>query len=453
MNFSLFLFFLIGIQGVCLYIGRRGGGKVEDRESYFLAGRSLKVFPLMMTFIATQIGGGVLLGAAEEAFCYGYGVILYPLGVALGLIFLGMGPGKRLAAGSLTTVVAIFEVVYGSKKLRRIAFLLSAGSLFFILVAQVIALDRLFNAFAFGKYLTLAFWIVLALYTSTGGFRGVVRTDIIQAGFLLLAVVCCGISVWFVVPQSLPLTEPFQPLPYAKLSNWILMPMLFMIVEQDMVQRCVAASSPQRLQWAAVGAGVTLLIFNFVPLFLGSLGAKVGIVGGCPLIDTIAYFCGPSLAAVMAAAIGVAILSTADSLMNAVAQLIAEELPTLKAPYYRYLIWGLAVLAPLAAVGFTNIVDVLILSYSLSVCCLSVPVGFYLLAPKGSRLSKAGAWAGVIVGGVGYGIVQFVSFGIFGELFAWISSLVAFSLVQIIDFSLQKKKLFKVLRLNAKDSD
>lgn len=439
MNFSLFLFFLIAIQGICLYVGRRGSKKVEDRESYFLAGRSLKIFPLMMTFIATQIGGGVLLGAAEEAFCYGYGVILYPLGVALGLIFLGMGPGKRLAEGSLTTVVSIFEVFYGSKKLRKIAFLLSAGSLFFILVAQVIALDRLFSSFPFGKYVTVAFWIVLASYTSTGGFRGVVRTDVIQAGFLLIAVLVCGVSVWLSVPKSLPVLDPFQSLPCAKLSNWIFMPMLFMLVEQDMVQRCVAASSPKRLQWAAVGAGLVLLLFNFIPLFLGSLGAKAGLKAGCPLIDTIAYFCNPSLAAVMAAAIGVAILSTADSLMNAVGQLIAEEYPTLKAPYYRYLVLGLAVAAPLVAIGFTNIVDVLILSYSLSVCCLSVPMGFYLLAPKGRRVSGAAAWAGVLVGALGYGWVQIVSLGMFGELLAWVGSLVAFSFVGFIEITWKNK--------------
>lgn len=132
MNFSVFLFCLLGIQVFCFYVGHRcGSGVSSDRESYFLAGRSLKVFPLMMTFIATQIGGGVLLGAAEEAFSYGYGVVLYPFGVSLGLILLGMGPGRKLASGSLFTVVAIFEVVYRSKALRKIAFFLSAVSLFF----------------------------------------------------------------------------------------------------------------------------------------------------------------------------------------------------------------------------------------------------------------------------------------------------------------------------------
>lgn len=428
MNFSVFLFCLLGIQVFCFYVGHRcGSGVSSDRESYFLAGRSLKVFPLMMTFIATQIGGGVLLGAAEEAFSYGYGVVLYPFGVSLGLILLGMGPGRKLASGSLFTVVAIFEVVYRSKALRKIAFFLSAVSLFFILVAQVVALDKLFCTFPYGKFLVLGFWMILACYTSTGGFRGVVKTDMIQALFLLVAVVGCGVAVWFCAPKTLEVVREFQPLPKGKLSNWIVMPMLFMLIEQDMVQRCMAAASPRGLRIAAVAAGCIILVFNFVPLFLGSLGGKVGVLGTCPLIDTVGYFCGPSVAAVIAAAIGVAILSTADSLISALAQLISEEIPALRVRYDRYIVLGLAAAALLAAIGFTNIVDVLILSYSLSVCCLSVPIGFSLFFNY--RPASLSGWAAVLCGGGSYILGHYTPLNL-SDLFSWGCSLLAFSVAE-----------------------
>ncbi|ANH78277.1 putative sodium-solute symporter [Candidatus Chlamydia sanziniae] len=420
---------------------------MKDRESYFLAGRSLRTFSLTMTFIATQIGGGVLLGTAEEASHYGVRVIFYPLGVALGLILLGMGPGKKLASGSLTTVVAIFEVIYGSKTLRKTAFILSAFSLFFILTAQTIALDTLFSMFSYGKLLTLVFWAALACYTSIGGFHGVVRTDIVQAAFLLIAVVCCGIAVWYHAPQTLEIIQKPALLSSAKLLSWIFMPMLFMIVEQDMVQRCVAASSPKHLQRSAITAGLVLLLFNFIPLFLGSLGGRMGIAGDCPLIDTVAYFCGPSLAALMAAAIGIAILSTADSLISAVAQLIVEELPSLQTAYYRYLVLGLAAAAPIVAVGFTNIVDVLILSYSLSVCCLSVPIGIVLLTSY--RASKIAAWAAVLVGGISYLLMRVLPMGGCGELCAWLSSLVSFCCVEC--FHVYSKKRLKNLFQEERD--
>ncbi|MFJ1509094.1 sodium:solute symporter family protein [Chlamydia crocodili] len=432
MNFGLFLGCLLGVQAFCLFVGRKGGSTVQDREGYFLAGRSLKTFSLTMTFIATQIGGGVLLGAAEEAARYGYMVILYPLGVALGLILLGVGPGRKLASGSIVTVVTLFESVYKSKKLRKMAFLLSALSLFFILVAQIVALDKLFSVFTCGKYLTAIFWITLVFYTSTGGFRGVVRTDIIQAIFLLIAVTTCAISVWYGSSEFTPIlsSSAFEPLPTSKLPGWIFMPMVFMIVEQDMAQRCVAASSPRRLQWAAILAGIVILLFNFIPLFLGSLGAKLGIAQGCVLIDTVAYISGPSLAAVMAAAIGVAILSTADSLISAVAQLVSEEIPQISSINYRYLICIIAVLAPLTAMGFSNIVDLLMLSYSLSVCCLSVPIGAALLTRY--QASPAAAWAAVLIGGGVYSCGYFITIPFSRDLISWLCSLLAFVFVEIL---------------------
>ncbi|WP_366223485.1 sodium:solute symporter family protein [Chlamydia buteonis] len=432
MNFGLFLCCLLGVQALCLFVGRRGGSTVQDRQGYFLAGRSLKTFSLTMTFIATQIGGGVLLGAAEEAARYGYGVILYPLGVALGLIFLGLGPGRKLALGSIVTVVTLFESVYKSKKLRKIAFLLSALSLFFILVAQIVALDKLFGVFTHGKYLTAIFWITLVFYTSTGGFHGVVRTDIVQALFLLIAVITCAVSVWYGSSEFTPIlsNSVFEPIPTSNLLGWIFMPMVFMVVEQDMAQRCVAASSPRKLQWAAIFAGIVILLFNLIPLFLGSLGAKLGVSQGCVLIDTVAYVSGPSLAAIMAAAIGVAILSTADSLISAVAQLISEEVPQISSLNYRYLIGIIAVLAPVAALGFSNIVDLLMLSYGLSVCCLSVPLGAALLTRY--QASTPAAWAAVLIGGSVYVSGYFITIPFSRDLIAWLSSLTAFIFIEIL---------------------
>ncbi|EPP37817.1 hypothetical protein BOKEGFJH_00087 [Chlamydia avium] len=429
MNFGLFLFCLFSVQALCLFVGRKSSSSTEDREGYFLAGRSLKMLPLTMTFIATQIGGGVLLGAAEEAAHYGYGVIFYPLGVAIGLILLGIGPGKKLASGSVVTIVALFETVYKSPKLRKLAFFISVVSLFFILVAQLIALDKLFGVFSYGTVLTAIFWGTLALYISSGGFRGVVRTDMIQAVFLLCAVCFCTVIVWL-KSRDLPLVTPnFSPLPVNKLSSWIFMPMVFMLIEQDMAQRCVAASSPKNLQWSAILAGLVILMFNFFPLFLGSLGAKLGFSPDCVLIQIVSHVGGPSLASVMAAAIGIAILSTADSLMSAVAQLISEEVPPLASINPRYLIFAIALLTPITAIGFTNIVDVLMLSYSLSVCCLSVPIGVALLTRyQAARLS---AWASVLIGGSAYILGAFVSFLFSRDLVAWLCSLAAFVIVEV----------------------
>src|ERR1700733_14208846 len=104
MNISLFVSLLFSLQLFYWIIGRRASKNLNNKEDYFLAGKSVRLFPLMMTFLATQVGGGVILGAADEAYQFGWPVILYPLGAALGLILLGCGVGRKLAEFKVSTI-------------------------------------------------------------------------------------------------------------------------------------------------------------------------------------------------------------------------------------------------------------------------------------------------------------------------------------------------------------
>src|ERR1700733_7741391 len=139
MDILIFILAAFGLQALCLVIGARSARSLKSKDDYYLAGRGVRFFPLMMTFIATQVGGGLALGSAEEAYHHGWSVLAYPLGAALGLITLGLGVGRRLMQFKVSTVAQIFETYYGSVKLKQFASVLSILSLFMILVAQVIA--------------------------------------------------------------------------------------------------------------------------------------------------------------------------------------------------------------------------------------------------------------------------------------------------------------------------
>ena len=105
-----------------------------------------------MTFVATQIGGGLVLGAAEEAYQFGWTVLLYPLGACLGFVVLALGVGKNLARFQVSTVAEFFEVVYRSPLLKKMASLLSITSLFMILMAQVIASRKFMVSLGDGQF-------------------------------------------------------------------------------------------------------------------------------------------------------------------------------------------------------------------------------------------------------------------------------------------------------------
>ena len=144
MNITLFLSVVVLLTCAYVWIGKRASNELETTEDYFLMGRKLSLFPLMFTLLATQLGGGTLLGAAQEAYSKGWIVLLFPLGSCLGLFVLGIGFGKKLRDLNVSTLAEVFEKIFLSQLLRKIASILSMLSLFFILVSQGIVAKKFF---------------------------------------------------------------------------------------------------------------------------------------------------------------------------------------------------------------------------------------------------------------------------------------------------------------------
>lgn len=201
MNITLFACMLFCLQLIYWLIGRLSSKKIKDKDDYFLAGKSVKLFPLMMTFLATQVGGGIILGSAEEAYQFGWPVLLYPLGASLGLIMLGCGFGRKLAGFQVSTIAEIFEVIYGSRWLRKIASMLSVTSLFMILAAQIIASHKFLSSLGFDNIpLFIVFWAIVIIYTTQGGLKAVISTDMVQAAFFISVFMISFLFVLFFEP-------------------------------------------------------------------------------------------------------------------------------------------------------------------------------------------------------------------------------------------------------------
>lgn len=387
MNILFFITLLSSLILASIWLGKRAAAKTKTHEDYFLMGRGIRVIPLAMTLLATQVGGGALMGAAEEAYVRGWSVLFYPLGMVIGLLALGLGYGAKMRALNLTTVPEIFEKIYGSIRLRKIASLLSIASLFFILVGQAIAARKFFFAIGLnGNVLFILFWSVLIIYTVMGGLRAVVNTDILQAGFILAAF---GIACFCTWTQTTSFTAVQTPAVLSQESapwlTWLLMPFFFMLIEQDMGQRCFAAKNPQTVTVAALLSSLLLLAVSFAPIYFGTLAAKLGIPveeGSSVLVTSVKAFTNPLIAAVLICAILMAIVSTADSLLCSISSNIACDFTFFKrsllASRAITCFAGLATL--ILAFFFNNVVSMLMFSYELSVQVLFVPVTMAVLS-------------------------------------------------------------------------
>lgn len=450
MNVTIFICLLFALQCFYWLVGKRASKNVNTQDDYYLAGKSVRFFPLMMTFLATQVGGGLVLGAADEAFKYGWPVLLYPLGAAFGLILLGLGLGRKLAEFQVTTVAEIFEVVYRSKMLRKVASILSVTSLFMILVAQIIASNKFLVSMGLTNTpLFIIFWAIVIFYTAQGGLKAVISTDIVQAIFFsVVFFVCFGFVLAFepsIASIELPRFESFSQVS-TKLCGWLLMPLLFMVIEQDMGQRCFAGASPRIVSRAALVSGMITMAVCSVPVFFGTWANTMGIevpVGGSVLMEAVALTTNPWITALVGCAILAAIISTATSLINAISSNLTSDfsfsLSTMG------MVKGMTCVISIAAIFFAfyfdNIVDLLIQSYELSVSCLFIPIIIALFKKQGNFNS---ALMAIIMGAFG-----FILFRIYPIDFPREIVSIAFSLMgYLLGEALNVMRIYKEARIS-----
>ncbi len=435
MDYTAFITIFLVLQGLCLWLGGRSSKEVSSQDDYFLAGRNVRFFPLMMTFLATQVGGCLFLGGSEEAYQYGWSVLLYPLGAAVGILLLGAGIGGRLAALRIATVAQIFEVVYRSPLLKKVASLLSIATLFMILVSQFVGSSKFMVSLGVeSRVWFILFWSIVIVYTALGGFKAVVVTDIIQAAFFVVVFLATfGYVMWnqdasMAAGQA---TQSFDAVS-TKLYGWLFMPLLFMVIEQDMGQRCFSAESPRTISKAALWAAAGTLLMGAIAVFFGVLAQSLEEApptGSSVLMFAVMQMTNPWIAALVASAVLCAIISTADSLINAIGSNLVQDFGLPKdVKVSQFLSVVIALSALTISFFFTNIVDIMVVSYELSVCCLFVPIFFGLWMKRGSVLSAALA---IAFGAVGFVLFKIVPYELPRELLSVGLSLLGFAVGEL----------------------
>lgn len=391
MNYPFFIFILIALCGYSLWIGKKASTASANNVDYFLSGRSLKVFGLTLTLLATQLGGGAIIGNGESAFQHGWKAIFYSLGLSCGLLVLALGLGSRFRKLNVNTIPELFQKKYNSPVLHTVSALFSIISLFLILIAIGIAARKIFISIGLeSNLLFIFFWLISIIYTVIGGLHAIVQTAILQMIFIVFALLVVCAFIVFTHPAPLLGFASISEMPtYNKSfiipwSEWILMPLLFVIIGQDMGQRCFAADSSKTIAFASFWAAVFLLALSAIPTFIGTLAASTQFVSpntGSTIMNFIQFNTNPYVTALFAAAILMAIVSTADSLLCSISLNVSQDIvpkvfPThlndIKTSKIITLVIGIS--AILCSFLFENIIPLMVFAYKVSIYALFVPI-------------------------------------------------------------------------------
>lgn len=416
MDTILFLSIFSALGALYFYLGIKASAKVTTATDYFVANRQLGVLQISSNLIATQVGGGMLLGTAASAYVNGYYGLCYTVGMATGFLLLASGIAARLQQFTVTTTAQLFEVQYGSILLKKIASILSIATLFGILIAQVVGFKSLMIALGFGSwYIVLPFWISVIAYTMIGGLRAITINDMVQLAIIIITF--GGIFGYMMFMDPLSLWNTFtaqtnvfqaQQMSLASISSIILMPGLFSLIEQDLAQRFFASRTKAVATTSAFIAALFLMLFAVIPVYLGMQAKLTDVAiaqGANPLIALLQSMLPQIIFALALCAIVAAIISTADALMNGISANITQDFKLQSVLGYdglciskiTTLLVGISSLVASYLVS-PNIIDIIISSYQISVCCLLVPLLFCYYRKTNPQPAAYAAIAGGLFG-------------------------------------------------------
>jgi len=183
------LVLVIFISLIFTIIGLAYSKKYKGINNYLTASRSIGIFSLTTSFIASALGAWILFGPASAATWGGIGAVIgYALGTAFPMIFLiffGQKIRDEFPKGS--TLIEFLRKRF-KKSLYKIILLMTIFYMFVFLCAEVTAIALLINYISGTAFWITSLIILIATltYTLYGGLRASIFTDVIQSIIILV---------------------------------------------------------------------------------------------------------------------------------------------------------------------------------------------------------------------------------------------------------------------------
>lgn len=396
--------------------------KDESLGDFFLAGRSMGFFVLLLTLYATQYSGNTFLGFSGAAYREGLGFILsIHFMTAIVVAYLLFAP-KLYRISREHRFITPGDFIYHrfqSRFLCILVTLLMVYALCNFTLAQMKTLGTAFEGISQGR---IPLWVgvvsltgVMLIYESLGGMRSVAWTDAVQGGILLLGFgillylalteigsLPAAISKLAANPDTVHKVKPPDAEGVRRWISFILMVGLGAAIYPQAIQRIYAARNVKVLKRS-------LAVMAFLPLTTTLIAVMIGVLMAAQVPDLNALvqatgagqtvvpsetvftlLClkvmqgselGYWLVVLLFAALLAAVMSTADSALLSISSMVTKDI------YGRFLCpeadqakltrvgrWATWVLMiPIVWIAITyegNLIDLLKLKFELLIQCV-----------------------------------------------------------------------------------
>lgn len=451
-DIGVVVLFVVAITTIGLYFTRMQ----RTTKDYFLGGRNLPWWAVMLSIVATETSAATVIAA--PAWAYGSSLVFLQLtfGYLAARIILGYLFVPRLYKGEHQSIYKYLEGRFGTaaKNIAGLTFFvtraLATGIRIYI---PAIVMNQIIPSWPFHYCVILSVGIAL-IYTSFGGFRAVVWTEVLMFAIYIFG----GLVAMLTILDKVSLGSVFQiasdagrlklfdfrvldfSINYTVLSGFVGGCFLCMAThgtDQTIGQRLLACRSQKESRRAIIGSGVIIIPQFLFFLFLGVM-LFAFFSGNLPALakdaDIFPYFIinhmpvgfiGMVIAAIFAAA-----MSTTSSDVNALANIAVNDFYKMyikrKASELHYVlvakiatvIWGVI----LIFIAF--IPRIAPPEYKLLDICLAIPsltygalLGTFLLGFLTKQTDQRGVITGAITGAVVVVVVSFfpLLYGLFPD--------------------------------------
>lgn len=427
---------------IVLLIGAIYRTEKDGAFGYFFARGRMPWWAVGLSLIATSVSASTFLGNPAEAYEFDLRLLQLNIGVPLSIVIVCIVFIPFFRRFGATSAYEILERRFDLKT-RTVAslfyivhVLLRTGILIFgpsIVVAKITGIDI--------RILIAVVGIVAVAYTTMGGIRAVIWTDVLQFGILFLGGVL--VIVFIDLDVSGGMAQIFQQASEAGKLRWfdpswnladprtfwaagvayIVLDLSIRAADQQFVQRYLTCTDVRRARYAAIlsavlGFAVALLFFGVGIALWGYYRAYPGEL---PLTGDVNQILPHYITAKMpwgvsgliVAAIFAAAMSSIDSAINALSETATIDFfrrfggrPERELPFARLttVLWGvLGIGMALYAASFGE--NIFILALSFTSLFTGALLGLFVLAVAFPRIRGHGAFWGAICGMLSLGLI------------------------------------------------
>lgn len=479
-NTTIIIMFVLYL-GAMLGIGLYFYFKTKNLSDYVLGGRQLNGWVAPLSAQASDMSGWLLMGLPGYAYVAGMESIWIALGLAVGTYLNWKIIAKRLRiytqlAGDSITIPDYFENRFkdNSKTLRIVSAIFIVVFFLFYTTSGFVAGGKLFSA-VFGipyvTALTIGAFVIVG-YTFLGGFLAVCWTDFFQGMmmfFSVIAVPIIGIKSLGGYNQTMNLLKEFNPNFLNPFTDAAGSPLSIIAIisllawglgyfgQPHILVRFMAISSPSEIKKSRIIAMIWVLLSLLAAVFIGIVGISyvqpmlTDAAKETVFIVMVNQMFPAILAGLLLASVLAAIMSTADSQLLVTASSLTED-------FYKVLFRKNATDKELILISRLSVIVIAISAYLLALNENSsiLKIVSYAWAGFGAtfgpaiiislfwkRMTRNGALAGMISGGVLVIIWKQLSGGIF-DLYEIVPGFIV-SAIAIIIFSLLDKQPDEVI--------